>query len=105
VEGEKPAAEEVAPAEEEPKPEDKTMTYAEYMAVKGKKDETSDREVDNEFKGVSAAKKVEEDFLVMGGGKQKKTKKKKEDQKKPLEVGFRTVRGRNSAKLVVFLSS
>jgi ribonucleotide reductase alpha subunit len=80
-------------AESVPEPvEDKTMTYAEYMASKGKKEETSGREVTNEFQGKSAAaKKEEEDFLVMGGGKQKKTKSKKEVEKKTIDVGFRVV--------------
>lgn len=82
-------AEKEAPAEE--KPEDKTMTFAEYMASKGKKDETSGRELEDEFKGLSAATKTEEDFLVMGGGKQKKSKKKKDAGKKTVEVGFRVV--------------
>lgn len=83
----------VQEAEPEPEPvEDKTMTYAEYMASKGKKEESSGREVTNEFQGKAAAvKKEEEDFLVMGGGKQKKTKKKKEDEKKTVDVGFRVV--------------
>lgn len=88
TEGEE-AAEKEAPVEE--KPEDKTMTYADYMAVKGKKEETVDREIENEFKGLAASTKTEEDFLVMGGGKQKKTKKKKEAEKKSVEVGFRVV--------------
>lgn len=95
VKEDKPAEEKVdAVAEEAPveeKPEDKTMTYAEYMASKGKKEETV-REVENEFKGLSAAAKVEEDFLVMGGAKQKKTKKKKDGDKKTVDVGFRVAK-------------
>jgi plasminogen activator inhibitor 1 RNA-binding protein len=87
AEGETPEVE--VPAE--PAPKDNTLTYAEYMAAKGKTEATKMREVDNDFKGLAAAKKVETDFLVMGGDKAKKTKKKK-DQKKSLEVGFRTVR-------------
>lgn len=83
------AGEGEAPAEE--KPEDKTMTFADYMASKGKKEEKSVREVESEFKGLSASEKVQEDFLVMGGGKQKKTKKKKDEEKQTLEVGFRVV--------------
>lgn len=90
VEGQEPAAAEEPASVEEEKPEDKTMTFSEYMASKGKKDDNSERQVDNEFKGVSASKKVEEDFLVMGGGKQKRTKKKKDDQKQVVDVGFRT---------------
>jgi hypothetical protein len=62
------------------------------MASKAKKEEVALREVENEFKGKAAAKKVEEDFLVMGGGKQKKSKKKAGDTKKTVEVGFRVVR-------------
>lgn len=88
-----------APAEEE-KPEDKTMTFAEYMASKEKKEENSVREVESEFKGLSASTKVEEDFLVMGGGKQKKTKKKKDGEKQTLEVGFRVVSGTSIEILV-----
>lgn len=89
VEGGEPAAEEPAP-EEESKPEDKTMTLADYMASKGKKEDNAGREVESEFTGVTASKKEEEDFLVMGGSKTKKTKKKKDDQKKVVDVGFRT---------------
>jgi plasminogen activator inhibitor 1 RNA-binding protein len=87
AEGETPEVE--VPAE--PTPKDNTLTYAEYMAAKGKTEAAKMREVDNEFKGLAAAKKVESDFLVMGGNKAKKTKKKK-DEKKSLEVGFRMVR-------------
>ena len=72
TEGEEPPVAEEAPVEEE-KPEDNTMTFADYMASKGKKEADTGRQVESEFKGVSASKKVEEDFLVMGGGKQKKT--------------------------------
>jgi hypothetical protein len=95
VKADKPAQEEGSaegvegPVEE--KPEDNTMTFAEYMASKGGKKETVEREVENEFKGVTASEKVVEDFLVMGGGKQKKTKKKKDGEKKTVEVGFRVV--------------
>jgi len=71
------------------KPEDKTITFADYMAAKGKKEENTVRELEDEFKGFSASAKVEEDFLVMGGGKQKKNKKKKDSEKKKVEVGFR----------------
>lgn len=78
---------EETPVEE--KPEEKTMTFAEYMASKGKKEEVAGRETEDEFKGVSAATKVETDFLVMGGAKQKKNKKKKDGEKKTVEVGFR----------------
>jgi plasminogen activator inhibitor 1 RNA-binding protein len=91
---EAPAFEEEPEHEPEPEPEqDNTMTYAEYMASKGKKEENAGREVENEFKGISvASKKAEEDFLVMGGGKQKKAKKKKDDEKRIVDVGFRVVR-------------
>ena len=68
------------------------MTFEEYMASKGKKEEVSLRKVENEFQGKAAAKKVEEDFLVMGGGKAKKNKKKTADTKQSVEVGFRVVR-------------
>jgi plasminogen activator inhibitor 1 RNA-binding protein len=97
VKEDKPAAEGESPAEEtqapepEPEPEpDNTMTYAEYMASKKKEDNTSTREVENEFSGKTAAKKVEEDFLVLGAGKSKKKKKGKET-KQAVEVGFRVV--------------
>lgn len=90
---EEPKTEDAPAIEEEPEPEpeeDHTMTLAEYMASKEKKEENTGREVENEFKGFSvASKKEEEDFLVMGGGKQKKVKKKKEEQKKAVDVGFR----------------
>lgn len=86
VEGEEPAAAE--PVEE--KPEDKTMTLAEYKASKGKKEESTGREAENVFQGVAVKKAVEEDFLVMGGGKSKKTKKAKEG-KQTVDVGFRVV--------------
>lgn len=94
---EEPKNEEAPAVEEEPEPEpepeeDNTMTFAEYMASKEKKEENTGREVENEFKGIAAAtKKEEEDFLVMGGGKQKKVKKKKEERK-TVDVGFRAVR-------------
>lgn len=91
--GEEPKTQDFVDEEPEPEPEqDNTMTFAEYMASKEKKEEKSGRSVENEFKGLSAAaKKEEEDFLVMGGGKQKKVKKKK-DEKKTVDVGFRPVR-------------
>ena len=81
--------------EDEPRPEpvpDNTMTFSEYMASKGTKEETKLRKVTNEFEGAMAKVSVEDDFCVMGGGKQKKTKAKKGDSKKKVEVFFRTVR-------------
>lgn len=86
-------AEEVeAPVVEEPKVEDNTMTFAEYMASKGKKEEVALREVKNEFAGMSTTDKgEEEDFMKMGEGKKKKEKKQKE-AKKSIDVGFRVVR-------------
>ena len=94
VKEEKPTEtpEDDAPVEEpipEPEP-DNTMTFAEYMASKGKKEEKALREVDNEFAGKTASSKVEEDFLVMGEGKSKRKKKGKEG-KQTVEVGFRVV--------------
>ena len=75
----------------EPEPEpDNTMTLAEYMAAKQQKKEEKVREVDNEFAGKAAAKKVEEDFLVMGEEKSKK-KKQAKDNKVTLDVNFRVV--------------
>ena len=77
---------------EEPEVEDNTMTFAEYMASKGKKEEVSLREVKNEFAGISTTDKgEEEDFMKMGEGKKKKEKKQKE-AKKSVDVGFRVVR-------------
>lgn len=93
VEASTPAEESTDAPEPEPEPEaeDNTMTFAEYMASKGKKEESAGREVENEFAGKAAAKKAaEEDFLVMGEGKSKKKKKGKET-KQALEVGFRVV--------------
>lgn len=82
-----------APAEEEPAKEDNTMTYAEYVASKGKKEEVSLRETKNDFAGVAAAAQGEEEsFMQMGGGKKKKDKKKKEVEKKTVDVGFRVAK-------------
>jgi hypothetical protein len=86
-----------ADAEEAPAPVEKvvdnTISYADYMAAKGKKEETNLREVENEFQGkTEAVKEVEKDFLVMGGAKAKKNKKTKAIEKKTVDVGFRTVR-------------
>ena len=87
---EKPAAD-VPVEEEEPPVVDNTMTYADYMASKGKKEETSLREMKNDFAGVSVAEVVIEDsFISMGGGKKKKEKKQKE-AKKTIDLGFRVV--------------
>jgi len=88
--GEAPAEETPDTAEPEPEPEDNTMTLAEYMASKQKKDESAAREFENEFAGKTAAKKLEEDFLVMASGKSKKKKKEKET-KQAVEVGFKVV--------------
>jgi len=90
VAGEEAATEGDGTSEEEAKPEDKTMTFADYMASKGKKESKTGREVESEFTGITASKKVVEDFLVIGGGKAKKTKKKKDEPKKVVDVGFRT---------------
>lgn len=92
VAGEEAATEGDGTSGEEAKPEDKTMTFADYMASKGKKESKTGREVESEFTGITASKKVVEDFLVIGGGKAKKTKKKKDEPKKVVDVGFRTVR-------------
>uniref|UniRef100_A0A7S0Y828 Hyaluronan/mRNA-binding protein domain-containing protein n=1 Tax=Pseudo-nitzschia delicatissima TaxID=44447 RepID=A0A7S0Y828_9STRA len=81
-----------APAVEEPKEEDNTMTYSEYIASKGKKDEVALRETKNEFAGVTIAAKAEEEaFMLMGTGKKKKEKKQKE-AKKTVDVGFRVAK-------------
>lgn len=90
VSEEKPAAD-VPVEEEEPPVVDNTLTYAEYMASKGKKEETSLREMKNEFAGVTVAvKEVEDTFISMGGIKKKKEKKQKE-AKKTIALGFRVV--------------
>ena len=67
------------------------MTYAEYMASKGGKKEESIREVENEFKNMKAAAKVEEDFFSLGGGKKKKEKKQSQG-KQTIQANFRVVR-------------
>lgn len=78
---------------EEPQKKDNTMTLADYMASKGKKEEVSLPEMKNEFAGVSASTKGEEEsFMAMGGGKKKKDKKKKEADKKTIDVGFRVAK-------------
>jgi hypothetical protein len=90
VSEEKPAAD-VPVEEEEPPVVDNTLTYAEYMASKGKKEETSLREMKNEFAGVTVAvKEVEDTFISMGGIKKKKKQKQKE-AKKTIALGFRVV--------------
>lgn len=105
TEAEEVAAEEtpeVPEPEPEPEPEDNTMTLAEYMASKQKKDDNAaGREVINEFQGKTAATKVEEDFLVLGGGKTKKKKKEKE-AKPTVDVAFRVV-GISKQSALVFL--
>ncbi len=97
TEGEEvPAEETVEVPEPEPEPEDNTMTLAEYMAMKQKKEDgASGREVVDEFQGKTAAMKVEEDFLVMGGGKSKK-KKKENETNQTVEVAFRVVSQSNN---------
>ena len=83
---------EVQVEEVEPPVEDNTMTYADYMASKGNKEEVSLRETKNEFAGITAAAKVEEkSFMSMGVVKKKKDKKKNEGDKKIIDVGFRSV--------------
>jgi len=79
-----------APVEE--KPVDNTVSYADYMASKGKKEATTLREVEDDFKELKAWTIEEKDFLVMGGAKQKKNKKKKDAQKKTVDVGFRVAK-------------
>jgi len=83
------AAEEV-----EPEKEDNTMTYAEYIASKGKKEEVALRGVKNDFEGFAASEKVEEDsFISKGGGKKKKDKKKKKGTEKAvIDLGFRVAK-------------
>lgn len=81
----------VAAEEVEPPKEDNTMTYADFMASKGKKEDVTLREVKNEFEGISIATKGEEEsFIAMGGGKKKKDKKKKDVEKATIAVGFRS---------------
>ncbi|OEU22522.1 hypothetical protein FRACYDRAFT_267303 [Fragilariopsis cylindrus CCMP1102] len=79
-----------SPKEAEPeKVVDNTISYSDYVASKGKKEEVAQREIENAFKGVTVAVSVEESFMVMGGAKQKKIKKKKDAEKKTIDVGFR----------------
>lgn len=78
---------------EEPAKEDNTMTFADYIASKGKKEEVQMRETKNDFAGATASKKGEEDsFMAMGGGKKKKGKKKKDTERKTIDVGFRVAK-------------
>lgn len=87
-----------APAVEEPKVEDNSMTYAEYMASKGKKEEVAMRDVKNEFEGVTESEKREEEsFMAMGTGKKKKEKKQKE-AKKTVDVGFRVAKANSGGE-------
>lgn len=83
----------VAVEKEEPTKEDNTMTFADYMANKGKKEEVQLRETKNEFAGATAARKGEEEaFMTMGGGKKKKEKKKKEPERNTIDLGFRVAK-------------
>lgn len=78
---------------DEPSKEDNTMTFADYMASKGKKEEVPLRETKNDFAGATAARKGEEEsFMAMGGGKKKKEKKKKVPERKTIDLGFRVVK-------------
>lgn len=82
------AAEEV-----DPEKEDNTMTYVEYIASKGKKEEVALRGVKNDFEGFAASEKVVEDsFISTGGGKKKKDKKKKDVEKAVIDLGFRVAK-------------
>jgi len=81
---------EVTVEEVEPPVVDNTISYADYMASKGDKEQVSLRETTNEFAGVTAAAKVEEkSFMSMGVAKKKKEKKQIE-AKKIIDVGFRS---------------
>jgi len=85
-----------AAAEEEPPKEDNTMTFADYMASKGKKEEAVLRETKDEFAGFTAAAKGEEEsFMQMAGGKKKKDKKKKQVEKASIDLGFRAAKPNN----------
>eukprot|EP00797_Seminavis_robusta_P011635 Sro188_g081120.2 (319) ;mRNA; r:21983-23359 len=96
AEGEEaPVEEEEAVPEPEPEPEDITLSYEEYMATKANPDNEAfapvkEREVANEFAGLSVKKKEEdEDFMMMGGGKQKKKKQNKGAPKQSITLDFR----------------
>lgn len=103
VEGEEDLAEDAIPEErehttvkvEEEPPEDKTISYDEYLKTKARPDNANfapvkEREVTNEFANVKAAVAVEEDFFVKDGAKgQKKKGVKTVDEKQTIEVGFR----------------
>lgn len=83
--------------EPEPEPEDNTMSYDEYLALKAQPDSVAfqplqAREVDNEFAGKAAAtpRKQEEDtFMMMGGKKQPKKKRSGKKEKETLVLDFK----------------
>jgi DNA-binding protein H-NS len=86
----------------EPEPEDKTMSYEEYLESKKQQSDNpllapvQERQLDaSEFANVKAKVSVTEDFLVMGGktegGKSKKKSKEKVVQK--IDTGFRVQSG------------
>jgi plasminogen activator inhibitor 1 RNA-binding protein len=88
---EEEAVEEEQPPEE---PEDKTLSYDEYLQQKARPDSDlfkpmAVREVENEFAGKMGARKEEEDFLVMGGGKSLKKKGVKKEEKQSLVLDFK----------------
>jgi plasminogen activator inhibitor 1 RNA-binding protein len=97
------AVEEAVVAAPEPEPEDKTISYAEYMAAQAQKKKDAEaaaapaREVENEFKGkMAAVKKTDEIFFTKEGAADKANKKGKkkapEKEKVSLAVNFRVVR-------------
>lgn len=79
--------------EAEPKPEDNTISFEEYLASSKEKTgllaPVQERVIeDNAFAHFQAKKVQETDFLVMGGAKQKKNKS-KEKEIKTVDVAFR----------------
>ena len=95
--GEKaPDVVEEAVAEEivEEEPEDKTLSYDEYLQQKQRPDSDlfKPREaptVENEFAGKAGVKKVEEDFLVMGSGKAMRKRGAEKKEKQTLVLDFK----------------
>ncbi|KAL7488647.1 hypothetical protein ACHAW6_014244 [Cyclotella cf. meneghiniana] len=92
--GEKEEKDAVVEEPKEPEPEDKTLSYEEYLATKSRPDSAAfkpleERTVENEFAGKSVSRKETEDFLVMGGGKQPKKKGQKKEEKEKLVLDFK----------------
>ncbi|KAL7468828.1 hypothetical protein ACHAXS_009064, partial [Conticribra weissflogii] len=86
--------EEEAVVEKVEEPEDKTMSYDEYLKQKQRPDSDlfKPREapsVENEFAGKTGMKKEEEDFLVMGSGKAMRKRGGEKKEKQTLVLDFK----------------